>query len=61
MAGGQFYTVVMQQTNKSFPRRLQLGKMKEKQKVKAIHRYRQQEVRDCCLVPRMRIDLTSLC
>ena len=45
MAGGEFYTVMMQQTNKSLSRRLQLGKMKEKQKVKAITRYKQREVR----------------
>ena len=46
MAGGQFYTVLMQQTNKRLATRLQLGKMKEKQKVRAITRYRQREVRD---------------
>ena len=50
MAGGQFYTVLMQQTNKRLATRLQLGKMKEKQKVRAITRYRQREVRDYCLV-----------
>lgn len=48
MAGGEFYTVLMQQTNKALPRRLQLGRMKEKQKVKAITRYKQREVRGCC-------------
>ncbi|KZT70860.1 hypothetical protein DAEQUDRAFT_810442 [Daedalea quercina L-15889] len=44
MTGGQFYTVLMQQTNKRLPRRLAAGKMKEKQKAKCIKHYRQKEV-----------------
>lgn len=47
MGGGQFYTVMMQQTNKNLSRRLQHGQMKQKQKLKVIHRFKQREVRDC--------------
>ncbi|KAH9933448.1 uncharacterized protein B0H18DRAFT_983749 [Fomitopsis serialis] len=44
MTGGEFYTVLMHQSNKSLAGRLAFGRMKAKQKARVIRTYKQEEV-----------------